>query len=369
MNITVPFKPFAKALAIVAPVSPSNPSQRALACVHITAGDTITLRTTDLVTFAQATSDGEVNKPGSALVSTKALADAIRVLPAASSSVTIEVKDDKLRLSCGKARHAIATLDPDEFPTWPHAFELGAIVNPAELHRAIKIVEHAASGDETRPRLAAIKMIADGKTLTLVTTDGHRLAKTAMPCDATFDLLVPAKSAATLLRVLDSATGEVRFGTDGATYAGLRTDAHEIVVRTHDAATFPPWSQVVPAQSKTRATLSRELFIAALRNVEVAARTNVKDAGTVSMVRVSLTAGEVTLDGANTDGAVANDEIDCDYAGKPLTFGANAVYMLHALNALTSDDVTIDIAGELDPMRIEPVSDDPSLLIVMPARL
>ncbi len=371
MKLSIPRREWQDSIAMVAPVAPAKPSQRALSFIRIDADDTIAIRATDLMTFARVVSPGEIMKPGSCLVEAKTLVSIARVIPDSAAFVTLEiVANNKLRIVGGGMKHEVATLATEEFPEWPRAIETMAVVHGAELLRAIHSVEHAAASDETKPWLSCLKTVADGKSLLLVASDGHRLATTTMPfTSASFDVLIPIKGVATIARALDAAgDGEVQIGaTENGSHVGIRTATHDIVMRVVEER-FPPWERLVPEKSKNRATILRDRAIAACRNVEVAARKKIKDMGSVAQIAMRMDDGAIRFSGENTDGLSADCEVDCDYAGANQLVGMNAGYLLDTLCAMTATEVVFDIKDPEAPMRIEPVSDDPFFAIVMPMR-
>lgn len=370
MKLSISRREWLGAIAMVAPLAPTKPSARALAFVRIDATETISFRTTDLMTFANATVAGEIMKPGACLVEAKTLQSIARVIPESAAFVTMELRDSKLRIVGGGMKHEVATLDVEEYPEWPKAIDTMASVRGPEMLRAIRTVEHGAATDEAKPHLSCVKAVADSKALLLVTSDGHRLATTQFAfASASFDVSIPIKGVVSIARVLEAiGDGDVQIGvTENGSHIGVRTATHDLVMRAVEEP-FPPWSKIVPERSKNRATILRDKAISALRNVEVAARKKVKDAGTISQIAMRMNDGAILFSGQNTDGLSADGEVDCDYAGKDQVVGMNAGYLIETLTAMTATEVVFDIKDDLAPMRIEPASDDPSLFIVMPMR-
>jgi DNA polymerase-3 subunit beta len=128
-------------------------------------------------------------------------------------------------------------------------------------------------------------------------------------------------------------------------------------------AQFPPYGQVIPKQSSRRLRASRAALADALRAVSIAA--SEKTGG----VRLLLGDGVVRIASESPGVGEGFDELPIDFDGSPVQVGLNGKYLLDVLSALSEDEITIDLNGELDPIIVRPVGERSFLAVVMPMRI
>ena len=87
-------------------------------------------------------------------------------------------------------------------------------------------------------------------------------------------------------------------------------------------------------------------------------------------MQLHLTPGLLRVQSQNPDVGEGTEELEVDYAGDPLSIGFNAKYLLEALNALSHDEVALELNGEVDPGVLKPVGDGADFVgVVMPMRI
>ena len=86
-------------------------------------------------------------------------------------------------------------------------------------------------------------------------------------------------------------------------------------------------------------------------------------------VRFMVTGGSLRIVSENPDVGEGSEELDVDYAGEAITIGFNAKYILDALNALSDDEIALELSGELDPGVLKPASETMFVGVVMPMRI
>jgi DNA polymerase-3 subunit beta len=127
---------------------------------------------------------------------------------------------------------------------------------------------------------------------------------------------------------------------------------------------FPPYGKVIPQNQDKRVVISRGGLVDALRRMSLVSSD--KSGG----VRFQLSAGSLRIVSENPDLGEGSEELDVDYAGTPLTIGFNAKYLLEALQALSDDQIALELAGELDPGVVRPATDPNAFVgVIMPMRI
>jgi DNA polymerase-3 subunit beta len=354
------------ALTRCASIADARSTMPVLACVLLTtAKDGLTLSASDLNQSVTATVAAEVTEPGSIAVNAKDLLDRVKALP---GEIVITVNDKStVTLRSGSRRFSLQAIPGDDFPALPSTDKLPIASLPAaDLLRLINSTHFAISTDESRLHLNSALLECNGM-LRMVSTDGHRLAliETATPAGAgEFTALIPLKAITELKRLCD-VDGDVTLTLDGFNLFVWVGGFSYVVKTAGDQVSFPPFRQVIPASSNNTAAINRESLLNAVRAVAVSASDR------TSGIKLSFTAGKLTITSESPESGEGADELGIAYEGAKTEIGCNARYLQDALGALECESVTLGVSGELDPMVIEPAGDDAwrSTAVVMPMRV
>ncbi|MDQ6781932.1 MAG: DNA polymerase III subunit beta [Actinomycetota bacterium] len=301
--------------------------------------------------------DGVVVAPG------RLITDIARALE--PGAVVLEVDDEDLRITSGRSQFRVHTHPAGEFPRIPQPS--GASVTlPAEgLAEALRQVTRAASGEDSRPILTGVLMAAEADGLRLVATDSYRLAVRDLGGVGVLGegekVLVPSRALNELQRLLGSASTDValRLGAHDATFS---TGPVTLVTRLIEGE-FPNYRQLIPASYPNRLVVGREALADAVRRVKLLAR----DATTP--VRLALRPDGVELTVITTDWGTATEDVDAKYEGAEMTVAFNPTYLVDGIEAMTSDDVTLDTLDPLKPATLRPVDAGDYLYLLMPVRV
>ena len=223
----------------------------------------------------------------------------------------------------------------------------------------------AASGEDSRPILTGVLMAAEAGGLRLVATDSYRLAVRDLEGVGILGegekVLVPSRALNELQRLLGSATTEVslRLGAHDATFS---TGPVTLVTRLIEGE-FPNYRQLIPSAYPNRLVVGREALGDAVRRVKLLAR----DATTP--VRLALRPDGVELTVITTDWGTATEDVDAKYEGAEMTVAFNPTYLVDGIEAMTSDEVTLDTLDPLKPATLRPVDAGDYLYLLMPVRV
>lgn len=335
------------------------------------------LAATDLVLAVRGQLDAEVARAGSVAVGAKDLFERVRMMP--EGQLSLEVDDNStmvIRATTSARRYTIHGVPGEEFPNLPQAdkgdwIELDAPV----MSRLISSTHFSISTDETRLHLSSALFELEDNRLRMVTTDGHRLSKMeirAPEVSGSGSMLIPLKGILELRRLCDEAISDgssdeppkIRLLKAGpnvyAELAGFRFS-----VKLVDAQ-FPPYQQVIPAQSANAVRAPRSSLSDALKAVSIAASDR------TGGVKLTLSSGALRVESESPEAGEGFDELSVDYQGETLTIGLNAKYFLDVLSAISDDEVILGLSGELDPAVIRPggeASDRDYLAVIMPMRI
>jgi DNA polymerase-3 subunit beta len=272
--------------------------------------------------------------------------------------------------------------DATLFPAIPKPPTQWATYDASALRSALDVVKPFVSKDLTRTHLcAALVEIAPDK-ISVVSTDGHRLAKIVRP--ATHVVVAPTKFLIHLEAIGDlsdrcraiaktrSGAG-IEMGLQGDTLfwrgEGARFYAvfHEV-----GADRFPPYNQVIPHTLDRGVTVERAPLMAALKRLLLVASSKTCG-GALNLPASSAIPPHVLLIEADDgDGQAAKEKITFHpdtFAGMGLRIGMNLKYLLEALDSFPGKTIWLGFNGELDPIGVKADGKGSDIIVIMPMRV
>lgn len=322
----------------------------------------LVLSSTDLEVSVQTEMEADVSKVGSTTLPAKRIFSVIRELPPATLELDVD-NNNVASISCGNAFFKIVGLSSDDFPPIPEPDEGQTFVfDQAKLRQMLKAVHYAASNDETRFVLNGVLFSFADQKLTLVATDGRRLAlcetELEFPEGAEMDVVVPSKTVNELVRNLGG-EDTVSFSAAG-NQAVLNLGDMQIITKLIDG-TFPNYRQVIPAACEERVPLDRESLLAAARRVALV--TNEQS----NSVKLSFKENALEIITVTPDVGEAREQLPIKYSGKDVDIAFNPEFLIAPLKVLESDEIFMELTDEMSPGVIK--SDISFLYVIMPMRL
>jgi len=377
MELTVPKKDLLRLVMRMQGVVERKSTMPVLSNVLLAVDGPSTLRVaaTDLYLALVGRVTVDVSKGGSVAVSAKDLLERIRMMPDGPIHLASQENATTTMKAAGSARrYTLRGMPGDDFPPLPAPSEgsPSLAMDVAVLQELIARTHFSISTDETRAHLNSALFEWDGDTVRMVTTDGHRLSKMEVKVggrQASATMLIPLKAIQELRRLCDDMASESKEGAkpqlqiaqSGAS-AFFQGGGITFAVRLVDAQ-FPPYSQVIPAQSEKGVRIPRVPFADALRAVSIAASER------TGGVKLQLAKDMLRISTESPETGEGFDEVPIDYSGPSMTIGFNAKYFLDVLGALEEDEIQLGLGGELDPAVVRPVGPREFLAVVMPMRI
>jgi DNA polymerase III subunit beta len=332
-------------------------------------GNRLDLTATDLDVTITCSVEAKVSKAGATTIPVKKLLGIAREL--ASAEIDMEVDDKNVcSVRSGSSFFKIRGLSADEFPAAPQFKEDRKVVLPQEKVKAmLKKTSFAISTDESRYVLNGICFKLKDHKLTMVATDGRRLAlvdeDVEVPPASHGDFIVPAKAVNELTRLLqDKGELEMKFSENQCAFT-LRDDkgGSVYVISKLIEGNYPNYVQVIPAETKEkeRIPLAREELLHALRRAEI--MTSEKQ----NSVRMSFTKNNLAITANSPDVGEARESLAINYKGKDTAIAFNPGYLIEPLNALNVDEIYFELIDELSPGVLK--INGSFLYVVMPMRL
>jgi len=294
------------------------------------------------------------------------LIDILRTLPADQVVTLSSSSQNKLTLQGGKSRFTLQTLPADDFPLVNEAVDFGPTfaVPQKTLRALINQVHFAMAVHDIRYYLNGILFVAEGKLLTLVATDGHRLALAQATLEVDMpkqEVILPRKTVLELQRLLkdEDTPIEMRFAGNQAKFA---FSGMEFVTKLVEGK-FPDYNRVVPKNHKNAVVLGRAPLLSSLQRAAIMTSEKFK------AVRVNIEPGTLRISSSNAEQEEAKEELEIDYAGDAIEIGFNVTYLIDALANTNAEMVKLEL-HDTSSSALFTLPDQPGFkYVVMPMRI
>ena len=329
-------------------------------------GNALQFTTSDLEIQIRTTAElGGDSADFATTVNARKLIDILRSMPG-DQTVSVESSQDKLVLKGGKSRFTLQTLPAEDFPLVQESASFGPTFSVPQktLKGLMNQVAFAMAVQDIRYYLNGILFVAEGKQLSLVATDGHRLAFASATLDVEVpkqEVILPRKTVIELQRLLSDADGaiEMCFANNQAKFS---FGAMEFVTKLVEGK-FPDYNRVIPKNHKNSITLGRAPLLASLQ------RTAIMTSDKFKGVRLNVEPGLLRVASTNAEQEEAVDELDIDYSGDSIDIGFNVTYLIDALASMGQDMVKVDLQDGNSSALITIPENDSFKYVVMPMRI
>ncbi|HWR36543.1 MAG TPA: DNA polymerase III subunit beta [Clostridia bacterium] len=334
------------------------------------AGDKLSITATDLDLSLRTSCPAKVKKEGSCTIPARKLYDYVKLLPDGEISIKL-LENHWVNIRSGRSNTKMVGMARSNFPSLPMFPAAGVVKVPAEaLRKMIGKTIFAISNEESRYTLNGALMVLKPESITMVATDGHRLAHIERP-NTQFEVsgelktLVPKKAMAELSSLLGNVDFEhIEFAKDESTLF-FRIGGRLLTSRQLTGQ-FPNYEAVLPKEN-TKFIIIRcdELSSAIQRVAQFADERS-------GAIRFRLDKNELKLSSSSTETGESEDSIETAYEGDQMTIGFNSQYLIDFLKAADGNEVRLEFkdaqsAGQLRP---EDAADEFKYrYVVMPMRI
>ena len=329
-------------------------------------GDQLQLTTSDLEIQIRinAQMDGDSGN-FTTTVGARKLIDILRTMPS-DQTVSLESSASKLVLKGGKSRFTLQTLPAEDFPLVQEAASFGPMFSVPQktLKELLAQVSFAMAVHDIRYYLNGILFVAEGKTLSLVATDGHRLAFSSAQLDVEVpkqEVILPRKTVIEMQRLLSDSEGQIEMQFAG-NQAKFSFGGMEFVTKLVEGK-FPDYNRVIPKNHKNIITLGRAALLATLQRTAILTSEKFKG------VRLNIEPGTLRVASNNAEQEEAVDELDIDYAGDAIEIGFNVTYLIDALGNMSQEMVRLELSDS-NSSALFTIPDNATFkYVVMPMRI
>ena len=298
-------------------------------------------------------------------VGARKLIDILRTMPG-DQTVSLESSQNKLILKGGKSRFTLQTLPAEDFPLVQEAANFGPVFSVPQktLKSLLGQVSFAMAVHDIRYYLNGILFVAEGKTLTLVATDGSRLAlaqaelETDMPKQ---EVILPRKTVLELMRLLGTGEDPIELQFAG-NQAKFSFSGMEFVTKLVEGK-YPDYNRVIPKNHKNMVILGRTPLLASLQRAAILTSEKFKG------VRMNVEPGALRIASSNAEQEEAKEELEIDYGGDTIEIGFNVTYLMDALANMSQDMIRLELQDTNSSVLITVPEQAGFKYVVMPMRI
>jgi DNA polymerase-3 subunit beta len=332
-------------------------------------GDEVTLLATDLEVGLRSKCAATITKGGSATLPAKKFYEIVKSLP----DTDIRIADDKngVKIAADRFESRMQTLPREDFPSLP---EPGGAATSALARSAVKEMvsktAFAITGEDTRYFLNGALFVLRPGDMSLVATDGHRLALVNMTRDGgpkaadEVKAIFPKKTLGELARLLMEGDGEDVSYERGENHLFFHVGPRLLISRMIDGQ-FPAYERVIPKGNDKHIEFERDRLTNAVKRVQILSNERSR------AVKIQIDKGKVEITSSSPDIGEARETLPVDYSGSSMQICFNAQYVLDFLSAVTTDIVSLDLKDEVSQAVMKPVGAEgyDYTYVIMPMRV
>jgi DNA polymerase-3 subunit beta len=332
-------------------------------------GNQLTITATDLELSIRTSCEAKVKKEGAGTIPAKKLLDLVRLLP--DDEIRFKLLENHwVHIACDRKNYKLVGMSKDNFPALPD-FPHALVKIPAKLLAGvISKTIFAISQEESRYTLNGALLVLKPASLTMVATDGHRLAM--VETDHKFEglptetrVLVPKKAMSEVLRLAAGSSDEtlVDFAQDES-HLFFQFGGRVLTCRKLTGQ-FPNYEAVLPRDVNKTVLLERGELQDALRRVSQLADQR------SHAVKFTLAKEGLEISASSPEYGEAKEVIEKEFKGEPISIGFNAQYLLDFLSAAADGPISFELKDEQSAGQLRPVGDETSRYryVVMPMRI
>ena len=335
-----------------------------------TDGDQVKLLATDLEVGLRSRCSASVAKSGSLTLPAKKLYEIIKALP--ETDVRIEENKNGVKVAADRFDSRMQTLPREDFPSLPDATGSYSATLPRDvLKQMVAKTQFAITGEDTRYFLNGALFIQKADMMSLVATDGHRLALISVPreqvkgrkADDEERVILPRKTLLEMARLLAEGDGDIRYER-GENHLFFDIGGRLLISRMIDGQ-FPAFERVIPKSNDKRVEFDRDRLTSAVKRVALLSNERSR------AVKFQIDKGKVEIASSSPEFGEAREAIVVDYDAAPVTICFNAQYVLDFLGVVETDSVSLEFKDEMSQAVMKPIGADnyDYTYVIMPMRV
>jgi len=334
-------------------------------------GNEVRMLATDLEVALRSRCDAAVAKGGSLTLPAKKLYEIIKALP--ETDVRIQEDKNGVKVAADKFDSRMQTLPREDFPSLPEATGTTSASLPREaLREMVGKTQFAITGEDTRYFLNGALFVLRSDSMSLVATDGHRLALVTVKREGTdqaiqageeVKVILPKKTLLELGKLLSESEGDIRYER-GENHLFFQVGDRMLISRMIDGQ-FPAYERVIPKGNDKDIEFERERLTNAVKRVALLSNERSR------AVKFEIDKGKVEVTSSSSEFGEAREQLAVDYQGSALAISFNAQYVLDFLNVVETDVVSLSLKDEVSQAVMKPVGAQgyDYTYVIMPMRI
>ena len=264
------------------------------------------------------------------------------------------------------------TLPREDFPSLPEGTGTYSATLPREvLKQMVAKTQFAITGEDTRYFLNGALFIQKPEMMSLVSTDGHRLALISVPRekvkgrkgDEEERVILPRKTLLEMGRLLSEGDGDIQYER-GENHLFFNIGGRLLISRMIDGQ-FPAFERVIPKSNDKRVEFDRDRLTSAVKRVALLSNERSR------AVKFQIDKGKVEIASSSPEFGEAKEAIVVDYDAAPVTICFNAQYVLDFLGVVETDSVSLEFKDEMSQAVMKPIGAETYeyTYVIMPMRV
>src|SRR5918993_2164375 len=328
---------------------------------------------TDLEVALRSQCDATITKPGSLTLPAKKLYEIVKALP----ETDVRIAEDKngVKVAADRFDSRMQTLPKEDFPAVPEASgTANAMLPRSAVKEMVAKTQFAITGEDTRFFLNGALFILGTSSMSLVATDGHRLALVNVdrpkgspkPSKDGEEVraILPRKTLWELGKLLTEGEGDIRYER-GENHLFFDVGGRMLISRMIDGQ-FPAYERVIPKGNDRRIEFERDRLTNAVRRVALLSNERSR------AVKLLIDGGKVEVTSSSPEFGEAKEQLNVEYSGPAMQICFNAQYVLDFLSVVETDAVALELKDEVSQALMRPVNPAEGheyTYVIMPMRI
>ncbi len=330
-------------------------------------GEEVRFLATDLEVALRSKCAASITKPGALTIPAKKLYEIVKSLP--DTDIRIAEEKSGVKVAADRFDSRMQTLPREDFPTLPDGGASAVVMLPsAALKEMVAKTQFAITGEDTRYFLNGAQFVLKPDSMSLVATDGHRLALVTIKREGSnhgeeSKAILPKKTLGELGRLLTESDGDIGYER-GENHMFFDVSGRTLISRMIDGQ-FPAYERVIPKGNDKHIEFERDRLTNAVKRVALLSNERSR------AVKFQIDKGKVDVTSSSPELGEAHETLPVDYGGAAMQICFNAQYVLDFLSAVTTDVVALELKDEVSQAVMTPVGAEgyEYTYVIMPMRV
>ncbi|MFA5471275.1 MAG: DNA polymerase III subunit beta [Acholeplasmataceae bacterium] len=282
------------------------------------------------------------------------------------------IEDHLIVIKADRSEFKLRLMDVEDYPEVDFLDLDDPIILDSQLFKnIIKETNFATAQSEKRPILTGVNFKYKDNNLYCVATDSYRLSQKNVKLrthSKEFDIVIPNKSLDELSKILDGSNDDVE----------LYINPNKVLFKMKNTlfqtrlleGTYPDTMRIIPTEFPVIIPFNKEELLQAVERVSLLSP---RDRETnYNIIKLSLREDHIVeMSSTNSEVGDALEEIipSSDVIGPVIKIAFSSRYLVDALKSFSSNEVSIQFAGEVKPFVIKGNLDQDLLHLILPVRI